>query len=181
LLELNKRILKMRISPIYFNLPSPLLLLVFSILARSPSPSLAQAQPATLQLNKLATFSISSTQKSLSIPLPQTTQSIVLSVELCTQIDGQQPPRFFAGAGTGTSGSTSSSSTGSSASASSTATPTADDEEELDLGDGPGIWKSDASLANGGILTVQLDQTAAGGNWSFSVGISTNGEHQPNL
>ena len=168
----------MRISLIYFNLPSPLLLLVFSILARSPSPSFAQAQPTTLQLNKLATFSISSTQKSLSIPLPQTTQSIVLSVELCTQIAGQQPPRFFAGAGTGILGSSSSSSTSSSASASSTGTPTADNEEELDLGDGPGLWKSDASLLNGGILTVQAGTS---GTWSFSVGISTNGEHQPNL
>jgi hypothetical protein len=171
----------MRISAIYFNLPRPLLLLLFSILAQSPSPSLAQAQPTTLQLNKLSTFSISSTQKSLSIPLPQTTQSVVLSVELCNQINGQQPPRFFAGAGTGTPGSSSSSSTGSNASASSTGTPTADDEEELDLSDGPGIWQSDASLVNGGILTVQLDQATQSGTWSFSVGISTNGEHQPNL
>jgi hypothetical protein len=171
----------MRISPIYLNLPSPLLLLVFSILSQSPLLSAAQAQPATLQLNQLATFSISGTQKSLSIPLPQTTQSIVLSVELCTQIAGRQPPRFFAGPGAGTSGSSSSSSTSSSASASSTGTPTAVNEEELDLGDGPGIWKSDASLVNGGILTVQLDQAGTSGTWSFSVGISTNGEHQPNL
>lgn len=169
----------MRIPPINFNLPGPLLLLVFTMLIQSPSLSFAQPQPAILQLNRLATFSISSTQKSLTISLPQTTQPVVLSVELCTQMDGQQPPRFIAEPVTGTPVSSSSSGTRSSASASGTGIPTADDE--LRLTRGVGSWTSGGPLINGGVLKVQLDQATGTGNWSFSVGISTDGEHWPNL
>lgn len=163
----------MRIPAAYLNLPSPLLLLVFSILAQTPSPSLAQAPAGTLQPNKITGFSINSTQKTIFISLPQTTQPIVLSVELCTQLNGQQPPRFFVAANTGNLTPPPPSGTQSSASPSSTAGVIVEDGE-VDVGTGLGIWNSSQSLVNGRSLNVELDPAIKSGTWSFRVGISTN-------
>jgi hypothetical protein len=156
------------------QLPNALLLLIFALVATPLSPAYAQAQVSTLQLNQISTFSISSSGKSLSISLPQTTQPIVLSVELCTQISGQQPPRFFASART--SQSTTSSAGG--AGANLPAAPP-DNGEEVDIGGGLGFWNSASSLPNGGELDVQLAQTSGGGTWSFNVGVTTNSEDLP--
>jgi hypothetical protein len=153
------------------QLPDALLLLILALVATPPSPVYAQAQAATLQLNQISTFSITSSGKSLSISLPQTTQPIVLSVELCTQIDGQQPPQFFASAST--SQSTTSSAAGPGANPPG---PPPDNGEEVNIGGGLGFWNSASSLPNGGELQVQLAQTSSGGTWSFNVGVTTNGE-----
>ncbi len=160
----------MRISTRYLALPGPLLLLILGILQAS------QGQGQTVQLDRITTFSITKTQKSLSIALPQSTQPVVLSVELCTQVDGQQSPKFFASANTGTPVSSSRSVTRSSASASSTPGVVADEGDPVDVDTGLGIWNSPQTLTNGGTLNVQLDQNTKSGTWRFSVGISTNGK-----
>jgi len=156
----------MRIFCNYTELPNALLLLILALVATPLSPAYAQG----LQLNKISTFSISSTGKSLSISLPQTTQPVVLSVELCTQIDGQQPPQFFASASNSQSTTTSASAGGDPQAA------LPGGAQEINMGGGLGFWTSAASLPNGGELEVQLAQTSSGGTWSFSVGVSTNSE-----
>jgi hypothetical protein len=153
-------------------------LLILALVATPLSPVHAQAQVATLQLNQISTFSISSSGKSLSISLPQTTQPIILSVELCTQIDGQQPPRFFASASTsqGTTNSASITSASASGAGANPQVSLPDQGEEVDMGGGLGFWNSASSLPNGGELDVQLAQSSNGGTWRFSVGVSTDSE-----
>jgi len=155
-----------RIFCVYTELPNALLLLILALVATPLSPAYAQ----DLQLNKISTFSISSTGKSLSISLPQTTQPVILSVELCTQIDGQPPPQFFASASNSQSTTTSASAGGNPQAA------LPGGGQEINIGGGLGFWTSASSLPNGGELDVQLAQTSSTGTWSFSVGVSTNSE-----
>lgn len=161
----------MRISCDYERLPKALVLLILASLASPLSPVYAQGQTTTLQLNQISTFSISSTTKSLSISLPQTQQAVVLSVELCTQIDGQQPPNFFASESTTPQRTSTASTSTTSGTNPQIALP--EDGDPLDVSNGLGLWKSAGSLSNGGTLSVQTVQTTGTNSWSFSVGLST--------
>ncbi|KIM29726.1 hypothetical protein M408DRAFT_328587 [Serendipita vermifera MAFF 305830] len=155
---------------ISLNLPNPLLLLILGLLY-APRSSVAQ----TLQLDKIASFSITSTQRSLNIALPQSSQPVLLSVELCNLVDGQQTPKFFASTGTGASTSSSRSTTRSSASASSTpGVVVGDGDEPVDVDTGLGVWTSPQTFINGGTLKVQIDPSARSGTWRFNVGLSIN-------
>lgn len=127
------------------------------------------AQGETVPLNQITAFSISSATRSMTISLPRTSQPVILSVEVCTQIDGQPAPKFFVL--NASTSSTTSRITSSTTQSATTGLPIPNaDGEEIQLLSGLGVWKSFETFTNGGTLTVQT--TATFGTWSFSVGVS---------
>ncbi|KAG8814126.1 stretch-activated cation channel mid1 [Serendipita sp. 399] len=159
------------------QLPTSLLVLLFTLLGGLPQhPStVVYAQDTPVLLNGITSFSINTSNRVLSFSLPSSAQPVVLSIELCTQVDGQDGPKFFVAANTSpvTSRATSraTSSTRTAGSSPSTAGPL-DNSVEIDVSGGVGYWNSVNSLENGGSLQVQLDSTARGGPWRFTVGLS---------
>ena len=157
---------------IFDRLPVALLLLLLGLFQHEPRSS-AQVFTTPVGLDQITAHSISANTRSLLLSLPSTPRPVVLSVELCTQVDGQSPPRFFALASTAASSTRSTSSQSSTTSASTaTITPVAN-SQELDVSGGVGYWNSRQSLENGGVLQVILPPGATGGPWRFSVGLSS--------
>ncbi|CAG8665000.1 288_t:CDS:2 [Acaulospora colombiana] len=107
--------------------------------------------------------------------MPQVSQPVVMSIELCTQVNGQQRPRFFVVpniAGASSSTATRASSTSTSAGAiPSVEVPSGG--VEVDMGNGLGTWNSLQPLDNGGTLQVRTSLGATTGTWNFRVGLST--------
>ncbi|KAG8817124.1 stretch-activated cation channel mid1 [Serendipita sp. 400] len=158
------------------QLPASLLLLVLSLIGL-PQSTLVHAQgtstPSVL-FNGITPFSISTANRALSFSIPSSGQPVVLSIELCTQVDGQDGPKFSVARNTASStnagGATSTRTAGSSGGSSNTLLG---ESVGIDVSSGVGYWNSDSVLQNGGTLQVQLDPSARGGPWRFTVGLTT--------
>ncbi|CAG7850894.1 SubName: Full=Uncharacterized protein {ECO:0000313/EMBL:CCA68259.1} [Serendipita indica DSM 11827] len=158
---------------LFDRVPIALLLLLLGLVQHEPRTR-AQVFTTPVELDKITAHSISTNTQSLLLSLPSTPRPVVLSVELCTQVDGQNPPRFFALANTASSTTRQTSSQTSTTTASTPSITPVANSQELDVSGGVGYWNSVKSLDNGGILQVILPPGATGGPWRFSVGLSTN-------
>jgi hypothetical protein len=164
----------MRVITNYLSLPGSLLFLVLSLVTQPLCPAYAQPSSSSIVLDRIASFSITSTTRSLTLSIPPVGQPVVMSIELCTQVSGQQRPRFFVVPNV--AGASSSTTRASSTSSSASAIPSIEVPSggvEVDMGNGLGTWNSIQSFDNGGTLQVRTSLGATTGTWDFQVGLST--------